>query len=407
MRSGESEPASAAPGESALEQVGEAAAQAADTVLNAGEALWHAVEHALLFPEPPASRWRRAGVTRRGERLFNAVAGFIVLIFATGWTWSLIDARPAGESGVSMTAGLLASSPTTPFLTEAALEVFMPLRGRSGKLRARIQSQGEAIGGDSLPEGTQLTFSSGASAESTATAVAPRTRGVWDLAIKVGTAIKPITDFRIITLTPMSEKRRGRIGLYYIGTFPTERGVRRKGYVTPDGFIEVTAENQDTQVSEHFRLRDFLTHDQANVWPKYLVLESDLIDKLELVLTELERQGHTVSGVKVLSGFRTPQYNASGGDPSGRAALSRHMYGDAADIFLDNDNNGWMDDLTGDGRGTIADARVMERAVELVERQHPALVGGAGVYIASGGDGPFIHVDTRGFRARWVGSGDN
>ena len=40
-----------------------------------------------------------------------------------------------------------------------------------------------------------------------------------------------------------------------------------------------------------------------------------------------------------MSGFRTPQYNAGGGNTGGRAGLSRHMYGDASDIFIDNDGN--------------------------------------------------------------------
>ena len=33
------------------------------------------------------------------------------------------------------------------------------------------------------------------------------------------------------------------------------------------------------------------------------------------------------------------------------------------------------------------------------------LVGGIGVYAACCGHGPFTHVDVRGFRARWRGSG--
>jgi hypothetical protein len=82
------------------------------------------------------------------------------------------------------------------------------------------------------------------------------------------------------------------------------------------------------------------------------------------------------------------------------------MFGDAADIFVDDDGDGWMDDLNGDGRVDIEDAKVILRSVDRVEREHPELVGGAGIYAASGGHGPFIHIDTRGYRARWVGIGD-
>jgi len=157
-------------------------------------------------------------------------------------------------------------------------------------------------------------------------------------------------------------------------------------------------------VSEHFTLGDFLTHDQPNVWPKYLVLQPRLIDKLELVLADLEAHGVDVHGVRVMSGFRTPQYNYTGGNTGGRANLSRHMYGDASDIYIDNDGDGQMDDLNHDRRISIDDARVILDAVDRVDAVHPELIGGAGVYTAAAGHGPFIHIDTRGYRARWSGT---
>jgi uncharacterized protein YcbK (DUF882 family) len=220
--------------------------------------------------------------------------------------------------------------------------------------------------------------------------------------------VRPLQDFSIISELPFSAKRRGRIGLYYIGSWPTERSrsARTPKYAPPSGFIEVTPENQDTYVSEHFRLRDFLTHDQQGVWPKYLVLDTKLVDKLELVLADLEAHGVQTAGVHIMSGFRTPQYNKTGGDPRGRAELSRHMYGDASDIYIDNNGDGRMDDLNHDGRVDLRDARVIEAAVDRVEREHPALVGGCGVYAATRAHGPFVHIDTRGYRARWLGTGD-
>jgi uncharacterized protein YcbK (DUF882 family) len=124
------------------------------------------------------------------------------------------------------------------------------------------------------------------------------------------------------------------------------------------------------------------------------------------VLLDLENRGYATNGVHVMSGFRTPQYNTTGGDPTGRATLSRHMYGDASDIFIDNDGNGWMDDLNHDGKVNIKDAEVILAAVDRVEREHPGLVGGAGVYPAESGHGPFIHIDVRGYHARWIGAGE-
>lgn len=206
--------------------------------------------------------------------------------------------------------------------------------------------------------------------------------------------------FSFLSQKPFSEKVNGRIGQYLIGFWPGEhRRVTTVAYQNPRGFFEVTRENQDTWVSEHFRVRDFLTKGQAGTWPKYLVLREDLVDKLELVITDLNSRGILVRHMSVMSGFRTPEYNGSGGD--GRSGLSRHMYGDAADVFVDNDRNGHMDDLNRDGKVDHRDARVIFDAVERVERRHPDLAGGVGVYRANSAHGPFAHVDVRGWRARW------
>jgi hypothetical protein len=403
----------------------------------------HAFEHALELPQPAPSRWHRAGVGTRTERALNIVFGTILLTFAAGWTWSIAEARaaqgPFGDARTPGTASIGAAltdpnAPSIAFLTDATLEIFTPLRGESGRLKAVVGKSGEPLVDDSLPSGATITYSTAgdslavdsaraaqptlgtppatvartdsASSDSSRLALAPEESGVWNTAIRVGSVLKGVADFSVITLTPLSERRRGRIGLYFIGTWPTERGRRRPGYVTPPGFIEVTQDNQDTPVSDHFALGDFLTHGQDAVWPKYLVLEMRLVDKLELVLTDLEEHGTNTHGAHVMSGFRTPQYNVSGGNPAGRASLSRHMYGDASDIFIDNDGNGWMDDLNHDGKLNIKDAEVILAAVERVEQAHPTLVGGAGVYAASSGHGPFIHIDVRGYRARWVGTGE-
>ena len=373
------------------------------------------VEEMLAFPSVLADR---EAETTRAERIFNAFSVLVLLIFAIGWSWSIAQARstagdPAGAGATPATAAIAAgltegSAPSAAFLTEAMLDALMPLTGQSGKLKASIRAPGGAIVNDTLPTGASATFSNGAAAESAAALNAPAKVGIWRLAINAANAIKPLAGFSVITLRPATEEKKGRLGLYYIGSWPAAKQVRPGVvYRPPAGFIEVTQENQNTLLSEHFRIRDFLPHDQQNVWPKYIVVDMKLIDKDELVLADLQAHGVNISGVRVMSGFRTPQYNAGGGDPRGRAALSRHMYGDANDIFIDSDGNGAMDDLNHDGRVNIADARVILDAVTRVERAHPSLVGGCGVYSGTSAHGPFTHIDTRGYPARWIGTGDS
>ena len=291
-------------------------------------------------------------------------------------------------------------------MTDAMLSFLSPLRGQSGKVRFTTQTPGAPIVTNTPDGATAVLSQDGQSVSSTFTA--PANPGVYDLAVQVNQATRAISDFSVITLVPFSQKQNGHIGLYYLGTWPFERGGKPKtpGYANPPGFIKVTPENVDTYVSEHFKLRDFVTKDQPNVWPKYLLLDPKLLDQLELTLQELEASGHAVKHVTIMSGFRTPNYNRAGGNTEGRANPSRHMYGDASDIYIDNDGNGTEDDLNHDGRVNVLDAQVVGDAADRVERKHPSLVGGIGVYSASSGHGPFTHIDVRGYRARWRGFGN-
>jgi uncharacterized protein YcbK (DUF882 family) len=208
------------------------------------------------------------------------------------------------------------------------------------------------------------------------------------------------SDFAFVTLKPWGEKAGTFINTYHVGRWPGERRNMPDNYENPIGFIEVTPANADLRLSKHFTLRSFITNDQDQVWPKYVVMREELIDKLELVLTTLEAQGIPTRNVVVLSGFRTPQYNRRASF-EGAAWASRHQYGDAADLIIDADGNGRMDDLNRDGSVNFRDTDVINRAVERVEKQYPDLVGGLGLYRAIGPSGPFAHIDVRGTRARW------
>jgi hypothetical protein len=286
--------------------------------------------------------------------------------------------RPA--LAVPLAAGADASTVSVP--VPARANVPESLFGRSGKLRFRLFSSTRLF---AIPVLERLF-----------TDPSVTRPGVY-------TAAEDILGrpFSFISLIPFTAKSGGRMGDYRVGFWPSER---RRGrtttYENPEGFIEVRPETQDLYISEHFQLRDFLTHDQRDVWPKYLVLREELVDKLELVIDDLTAHGVRVERMVVMSGFRTPQYNARGVG-RGRARDSRHQFGDAADVFVDNDGNGRMDDLNRDKRIDSRDARVIMQAIERVERAHPELVGGAALYRATKAHGPFAHVDVRGARARW------
>ena len=259
------------------------------------------------------------------------------------------------------------------------------LFGRSGKLRVRLLDGTEAQRVPGLKEVFGVEAITRPSVLAMATVDDPQA-------------------FAFITLRPWREKRGAYVGPYRMGWWPGERAVVAANYENPVGFIEVTPDNKSTRVSSHFRLADFVTHDQEKVWPKYVVLREALLDKLELVLTTIEAHGVPTQNVRVLSGFRAPYYNA-GLVAEGAARASRHQFGDASDIIVDNNRDGRMDDLNRDGRVDLRDTEVILRAVERVERMYPELVGGLGLYAGMGPSGPFAHIDVRGSRARWTSTG--
>jgi uncharacterized protein YcbK (DUF882 family) len=263
--------------------------------------------------------------------------------------------------------------------TTRGLSSFASLAGLSGKLRAVF----------ALPQEEPALTAAGS----------PEAKpGIYKLARGLRDRIQ------LIVLTPFSAKVGGHIGSYWLGDWPFEgRKPADPIYENPKGFIEVTPDNFGTRVSEHFTLGQFLTKDQLSVWPKYLALDRRLLDKLELTIQELARMGHPVRGLFVMSGFRTPEYNERGVGAGGRSAVSRHQYGDAADVYPDDRSRGYMDDLNRDGRVDLKDARILAAAAEAVEEKHPELVGGIGIYPATSAHGPFVHIDARGKKARWNG----
>jgi hypothetical protein len=161
--------------------------------------------------------------------------------------------------------------------------------------------------------------------------------------------------------------------------------------------VEVTAANDDTLLTPHFRLKQFVCK-QPGGFPKYVVLDERLLLKLESVLAAVNKAGHSCPTLHVMSGYRTPYYNAV----IENVKLSQHVWGRASDVFVDTDGDEMMDDLDHDGRVSKEDAKVLFDIVDALDRAPGArFPGGLGLYGGTRAHGPFVHVDVRGPLARW------
>ncbi|MDQ3949399.1 MAG: D-Ala-D-Ala carboxypeptidase family metallohydrolase, partial [Gemmatimonadota bacterium] len=330
----------------------------------------------------PTDRVRRHRRFARRERLASLV---IVSLAAIGVVQFF---RPAGAAARGPFSRFAAGE--TRFVRAAAMgrgghaEASRDAFGRSGEVRIRFSLPGHtlefplAVGGDPRTlryEWLRLgdtTAADSSQALRGADVVTPRRAGFYRLAIRRGPEREVMTEPIVAVLMPFQHKVGGMLNGYRIGTYLTER-LSGRDAEHPEGFLEVGPDHVELNVSTHLTVGDFITHDsQAGVWPKYVAINPRLLDKLELVIAEVQRRRGRVRvldlALGVHSGFRTPWHNSRVPRAAGD---SRHQYGDAADVVMD---------ANGDGRITAVDGMLVANAVERVEYQHPDLAGGLGLY---------------------------
>ena len=227
---------------------------------------------------------------------------------------------------------------------------------------------------------------------------APSKKGYYSIIITNPT----LTDSMILNvfvMVPYQQLEGEYLNGYRIGRYPEKPLRNLEIYEPPNGFIEVTEQNQGIFISPHFQLKQFLCKQDSD-FPKFVVLREKLLSKLEIVLERVNEAGYHCETFHVMSGYRTPYYNEVIKD----VRYSRHIYGGAADIFIDVDpEDGIMDDLNKDGKINYHDADVLYDIIDDLYGKpwYEFYIGGLGKYGCTECHGPFVHIDARGFRARW------
>lgn len=204
----------------------------------------------------------------------------------------------------------------------------------------------------------------------------------------------------VFVLTPFKNGSDDSLNGFRIGKYNPEPLRGLDSYIPPSGFIDLQPGMEDIHIAPHFKLGQFICKQQPGHDPTYLLVESGMLVKLELLLEKANDKGWSADTFTVMSGFRTPFYNAAIGN---KTTSSRHLFGDASDIYIDHDGDGVMDDLDGDGKITKADAvalaELAKSVAEADKKNWPR--GGIGIYGANAVHGPFVHIDARGYAARW------
>ncbi|MDH3508889.1 MAG: D-Ala-D-Ala carboxypeptidase family metallohydrolase [Gammaproteobacteria bacterium] len=225
--------------------------------------------------------------------------------------------------------------------------------------------------------------------------VAPQTSGLVELSAvrSDGESIR----INAFVQVPARRVRGGFLNGYEIGQCPRPLS-NDPVHATPRGFIEVNERDLAVPVSPHFVLGQFVS-DRSAVFPKYIVLRERLVLKLEILLERVNLRIRADS-FGILSAYRTPASNQT----IGGSLHSRHIYGGAAAIIVDREPaDGLIDDLDGNGQIGRGDAVVLFTIAEALFREPDQrhLQGGLAPYGRTETRGPYLHVDARGYRARW------
>jgi len=253
-----------------------------------------------------------------------------------------------------------------------------------------------------LYEGTALDYSAsvqGEALEQTGSSTwkykAAETKGITTILIRQTGKRAATMKIHCMVMVPAEKVQKGNLNGFRIGSYENSK---KSIYQKPKGFIEITESNKDMPLSPSFVLHDFKCK-QTTKYPMYMVLNEKLILKLELIKEKLREAGHNVENIQIMSGYRTPYYNQK----IGNVKYSRHLYGDAADFFIDNNNDYVMDDLNNDGVSNIKDSRLIYNLIDASGNQawYSPFTGGMGLYRKNSRRTTFVHVDVRGYRARW------
>lgn len=313
----------------------------------------------------------RKGFSLVQKRFFGALALALAL---TGLT------ATASDAGNRLSFTLRGLPPKVTMLTVLPGSV-VPLEALDPETGTRVAIQWTAAEGQLIQNGRDTAWK------------APTTPGVVKLSGEAMVGDRRLKEtFTAFVTVPLASAKSGYINGYRVGKYPAmgpsvSRSARSSALL-PAGFIRLDAQSAKMPISRSFTLGQFAVKDGPR-GEKFMMLSPSLLEKLETILDALNAEGYEADSLRIMSGYRTPAYNAGIGN---KTRLSRHTYGDAADVLAD--------DWDRDGRITKKDAQILYRIADKLDRT-THLKGGLSLYPPNSAHSWFVHVDTRGKLARW------
>lgn len=223
----------------------------------------------------------------------------------------------------------------------------------------------------------------------------PEETGIYDVYV-LGFLEEKQIHLQVVVMVPFKEIQNGFLEEYRIDEYPKVPFRGLKSYEHPAGFVRITEEMLNKKVSQHFTFQQFLCK-QHSGYPKFIVVQTTMLQMLESFFDFVVYSGYEIESFGVISAYRTPFYNRM----INNGRYSRHQYGDAMDLFIDENRDGRLDDLNNDQKITMADVDVLYNLAIEFQKSSEIYIGGIGKYRPKSIHGGFVHMDNRGYMARW------
>jgi uncharacterized protein YcbK (DUF882 family) len=154
-------------------------------------------------------------------------------------------------------------------------------------------------------------------------------------------------------------------------------------------FYKISPKQIYQKIAGNTRIRDLVSRDsffRAAIMDRsqtlYWLIDKRILYRIIELRAALKAKGHEPNGFKVTYGYRSPALN----EAIKGASKSRHILGEAVDMTIR--------DIDGDGRYSKEDKAIV---LQLLNSKIIRSMGGIGRYPGT----RTVHMDVRGWRARW------
>ncbi len=191
---------------------------------------------------------------------------------------------------------------------------------------------------------------------------------------------KLLSSYKCVSLGDLSQD--------YIG-YSNSNDPKYKKILKGTQYYLITKKDVYRKIVGNVRVKDLMSKDKRYcectcfsddtlVWG----IDKRILFKVLELQNNLESKGYNRNGFSIRNGHRHPAYN----EKIGGASLSRHIRGEAVDMIIS--------DINMDGKYTDADKQII---IDVCDKEVIKNKGGIGRYPGS----RTVHIDVRGFRARW------